>query len=141
MQGARRRPYVDMVKEGNEADDCPGRNPKGRDDLGASLCREPSQYRHIASGSPPRSASHLAAVAHVPSYETGSGGAPRASAALTVLLPRQNISHSGGPTNEDPRAGTRRIAGDRPRPVAQVLPRHAGLAAGVARQAARAAHG
>src|SRR6185436_5758819 len=72
MQGARRRPYVDMVKEGNAVDDRPGRNPKGRGDLGASLCREPSQYRHIASGSPPRPASHLASVAHVPVYETGS---------------------------------------------------------------------
>jgi len=29
MQGARRRPYVDMVKEGNEAADRPGRNPSG----------------------------------------------------------------------------------------------------------------
>ena len=29
MQGARRRPYVDMVKEGNPADDRPGRNPGG----------------------------------------------------------------------------------------------------------------
>ena len=29
MQGARRRPYVDRVKEGNEAADRPGRNPGG----------------------------------------------------------------------------------------------------------------
>src|SRR5215813_976490 len=32
---------------------------------GASLCREPSQYRYIASGSPPRPASHIASVAHL----------------------------------------------------------------------------
>src|SRR5262245_39664712 len=44
----------------------------GRGAVGASLCREPSQYRHIASGSPPRPASHIASVAHVPSYEIGS---------------------------------------------------------------------
>jgi len=96
MRGARRRPYVDMVKPGNDADDRPGRNPKGRGAAhpdfagcasplgemedrrhecllrGASLCREPSQYRHIASGSPPRPASQLASVAHVPMYEIGS---------------------------------------------------------------------
>src|SRR5262249_35266043 len=35
-------------------------------------CRELSQYRHIVSGSPPRPASHIASVAHVPSYEIGS---------------------------------------------------------------------
>src|SRR5688500_13383098 len=29
MRGGRRRPYVDMVKPGNEADDRPGRNPEG----------------------------------------------------------------------------------------------------------------
>src|SRR5262252_10393707 len=75
MQGARRRPYVDMVEEGNAAADRPGRNPEGRGNLGAFLCREPSQYRHIASDSPPRTASHLASVAHVPSYETGSSAA------------------------------------------------------------------
>src|SRR5215813_8364772 len=40
---------------------------------GACLCREPLQYRHIASGSPPRPASHIASVAHVPIYEIGSG--------------------------------------------------------------------
>src|SRR5262249_6277069 len=39
---------------------------------GASLCREPLQYRHIASGSPPRPASHISSVAQVPIYETGS---------------------------------------------------------------------
>jgi hypothetical protein len=74
----------------------PGRNPQGRGAAhphsggcasplgevekrrhkcllrGAFLCREPSQYRHIASGSPPRTASHIASVAHAPSYETGS---------------------------------------------------------------------
>src|SRR5262249_17400505 len=44
----------------------------GRGALGASLCREPLQYRHIASGSPPRPASHIASVAHVPIYEIGS---------------------------------------------------------------------
>src|SRR5262249_52986598 len=76
MRAERRRPYVDMVKPGNDADDRPGRNPKGRGALGASLRREPSQYRHIASGSPPRPASHIASVAHVPSYEIGSCHAP-----------------------------------------------------------------
>ena len=29
MQGGRRRPYADMVKPGNDADDRPGRNPEG----------------------------------------------------------------------------------------------------------------
>src|SRR6476620_11054812 len=29
MQGARRRQYVDIVEEGNAADDRPGRNPEG----------------------------------------------------------------------------------------------------------------
>src|SRR5262245_7151611 len=37
MQGARRRPYVDMVKEGNAADDRPGRNPEGDGALWAHL--------------------------------------------------------------------------------------------------------
>jgi len=72
MLGARRRPYVDMVKPGNNADARPGRNPKGRGALGAFLCREPLQYRHIAAGSPPRTASHIASVAHVPTIEIGS---------------------------------------------------------------------
>ena len=82
MLGARRRPGcllnefrsqpVDMVKPGNEADARPGRNPKGRGDLGAFLRREPLQYRHIAAGSPPRTASHIASVAHVPVVEIGS---------------------------------------------------------------------
>src|SRR5262245_33472554 len=49
----------------------------GRGAVGASLCREPSQYRHIASGSPPRPASHIASVAHVPIYEIGSTHAGR----------------------------------------------------------------
>src|SRR5262249_14847082 len=62
MQGARRRPYVDMVEEGNAAADRPGRNPEGRGNLRAFLCREPSQYRHIASDSPPRTASHTCLV-------------------------------------------------------------------------------
>jgi len=44
----------------------------GRGALGASLCREPLQYRHIAAGSPPRPASHIASVAHVPIIEIGS---------------------------------------------------------------------
>src|SRR5215831_5990831 len=39
---------------------------------GASLCREPSQYRHVASGPSPRPASHIASVAHVPIIEIGS---------------------------------------------------------------------
>ncbi len=34
--------------------------------------REPLQYRHIAAGSPPRTASHIASVAHVPMVEIGS---------------------------------------------------------------------
>src|SRR5688572_25871441 len=96
MQGARRRPYVDMVEEGNAADDRPGRNPKGRGAAhphgggcasplgqikerrhecllrGAFLRRERLQYRHIAADSPPRTASHIAFVAHVPAIEIGS---------------------------------------------------------------------
>ncbi len=72
MRGARRRPYVDRVKPGNNADARPGRNPEGRGDLGASCCREPLQYRHIAAGSPPKPASHIATVAHVPIIEIGS---------------------------------------------------------------------
>jgi len=58
-----------MVKEGNEAADRPGRNPEGRGDLGASCRRSPLQYRHIAAGDPPKPASHIASVAHVPIYE------------------------------------------------------------------------
>src|SRR3970040_808798 len=76
MRGARRRPYVDMVKEGNNAADRPGRNPKGRGDLGASCLRSPLQYRHIAAGDPPKPASHIASVAHVPIYEIGSKSVP-----------------------------------------------------------------
>src|SRR5512147_87029 len=95
MRGARRRPYVDMVKEGNDAADRPGRNPKGRGAeqrlrrcapisagvrpavakrplRGASCRRSPLQYRHIAAGDPPKPASHIASVAHVPIYEIGS---------------------------------------------------------------------
>lgn len=72
MRGARRRPYVDMVKPGNKADARPGRNPEGRGDLGAFCRREPLQYRHIAAGSPPKTASHIASVAHVPIIEIGS---------------------------------------------------------------------
>ena len=89
MRGARRRPYVDMVKPGNDADARPGRNPKGRGALGAFLCREPSQYRHIASGSPPRTASHIASVAHVPTIEIGSsrkGPVPRRSYSLRLRI-------------------------------------------------------
>src|SRR5262245_47348953 len=37
MQGARRRPYVDMVEEGNAADDRPGRNPGGDGAIWAHL--------------------------------------------------------------------------------------------------------
>jgi len=76
MRGARRRPYVDMVKEGNDAADRPGRNPKGRGDLGASCRRSPLQYRHIAACDPPKPASHIASVAHVPIYEIGSKAVP-----------------------------------------------------------------
>src|SRR5262249_45448533 len=54
-----------------------GRSAGGKRLLrGASLRREPSQYRHIASGSPPRPASRSASVAHVPIYEIGSGEGP-----------------------------------------------------------------
>ena len=98
MRGARRRPYVDMVKPGNEADDRPGRNPEGpgaaqrpgwrcapplgevkerRHEYllrGAFIRREPLQYRHIAAGSPPRTASHIASVAHVSMAEIDSKG-------------------------------------------------------------------
>src|SRR5688572_31387742 len=72
MLGARRRPYVDRVKPWNDADARPGRNPKRRGDLGAFCCRSPLQYRHIAAGDPPKTASHIASVAHVPIYEIGS---------------------------------------------------------------------
>jgi len=37
MRGARRRPYVDMVKEGNDAADRPGRNPGGDGAIRAHL--------------------------------------------------------------------------------------------------------
>src|SRR5262249_37463451 len=37
MQGARRRPYVDMAKEGNAAADRPGRNPEGDGAIRAHL--------------------------------------------------------------------------------------------------------
>jgi hypothetical protein len=43
----------------------------GRGDLGAYCCRSPLQYRHIAAGDP-KSASHIASVAHVPIHEIGS---------------------------------------------------------------------
>src|SRR5688572_13566041 len=95
MLGARRRPYVDRVKPWNNADARPGRNPEGRgaeqrplavarplgqgEDAvakrprgGASCCRSPLQYRHIAAGDPPKTASHIASVAHVPIYEISS---------------------------------------------------------------------
>src|SRR5882672_6085842 len=84
MRGARRRAYVDMVKECNEADARPGRNPKGRGDLGAFRCRELLQYRHIAASSPPKTASHIAAVAHAPIVEIGSGRTPSRIASLPV---------------------------------------------------------
>ena len=78
MRGARRRPYVDRVKEGNDAADRPGLNPEGRGDLCASCRRSPLPYRHMAAGDPPKPASHIAAVAHVPIDEIGSnGGAAR----------------------------------------------------------------
>jgi hypothetical protein len=67
----------------------PGRNLKGRGAVarplgqgedavakrprrGASCCRYPLQYRHIAAGYPPKAASHIASVAHVPTIEIGS---------------------------------------------------------------------
>jgi hypothetical protein len=107
MRGARRRPYVDMVKEGNDAADRPGRNPEGRGAKqrpsavarplgqgmpavakrplrGASCRRSPLQYRHIAAGDPPKPASHIASVAHVPIYEIGSKAVP---------VPGDRISH------------------------------------------------
>src|SRR5215510_11455440 len=37
MQGARRRQYVDIVEEGNAADDRPGRNPEGDGTIRAHL--------------------------------------------------------------------------------------------------------
>ena len=37
MQGTRRRQYVDIVEEGNAADDRPGRNPGGEGASGNSL--------------------------------------------------------------------------------------------------------
>ena len=89
MRGARRRPYVDMVKPGNEADARPGHNPEGRGNLGAFWCREPLQYRHIAAGSPPKTASHIASVAHVPIIEIGSNQRlPEIETALRVKFLR-----------------------------------------------------
>src|SRR5690349_21641328 len=44
----------------------------GRGDLGASCCRSPLQYRHIAAGDPPKPASHIASVAYVPIDKIGS---------------------------------------------------------------------
>src|SRR5688572_2909746 len=91
MQGARRRQYVDIVEEGNAAADPPGRNPEGRGDLGAYCCRSSLQYRHIAANDPPKSASHIASVAHVPTIETGSlpaAGADREPPAYLLDISR-----------------------------------------------------
>ena len=70
----------------------PGRNPEGRGDLGASCCRSPLQYRHIAAGDPPKPASHIASVAHVPIYEIGSSisrrGAATAPPTAFWIIPR-----------------------------------------------------
>ena len=69
-EGTGRRATADAVAQRPWAG---GRSAGGKRLLrGTSLCREPSQYRHIASGSPPRPASHIASVAHVPIYEIGS---------------------------------------------------------------------
>jgi hypothetical protein len=140
MQGARGRPYVDMVKEGNAAACAPerGAGPRlrgcdrggvhrhadsirrawpaagshlrpraqallrppravlaatrvGRGDLGAYCCRSPLQYRHIAAGNPPKSASHIASVAHVP--EIGSNHGAAGGAGVTRRRPWTKITN------------------------------------------------
>ena len=55
-------------------------------DLGAYCCRSPLQYRHIAVDDPPKSASHIASVAHVPTTEIGSK--PIKKKAATLCGPR-----------------------------------------------------
>ena len=165
MRGARRRPYVDRVKPGNDADGAPergagaplagmrphrraqargfnsarlarsgvaptpraqallrpprapGRNPEGRGKLGASCCWEPLQYRHIAAGSPPKPASHIASVAHAPIVEIGSATRPFGPAPnRTLRAPGAAASRfrcaAALPRNEEAAAGTpRRYAG------------------------------
>src|SRR5690348_1874226 len=99
MREARCSLYVDIGKPSDKADASPGRNPKGRGAeqrlrrcapilagvrpavakrplRGAPCCRSPLQYRHIAAGDPPKSASHIASVAHVPTAEIGSDQDP-----------------------------------------------------------------
>jgi hypothetical protein len=49
-----------------------GHNPKGRGDLGAFRRRAPLQYSRYCCTRPPRTASHIASVAHVPIIEIGS---------------------------------------------------------------------
>jgi hypothetical protein len=49
-----------------------GRNPKGRGALGAFRRRAPLQYSRYCRTRPPRTASHIASVAHVPIIEIGS---------------------------------------------------------------------
>ena len=53
MQGVRRRPYVDMVEEGNAADDRLGRNPEGDGALSNGF----AVARQLWQGYAPRSAS------------------------------------------------------------------------------------
>jgi hypothetical protein len=49
-----------------------GHNPKGRGALGAFRRRAPLQYSRYCCTRPPRTASHIASVAHVPIIEIGS---------------------------------------------------------------------
>ena len=95
MREARCSQYVDIGKPSDKADARPGHNPEGRGAeqrlpplrayvagvrpaiakrslRGAYCCRSPLQYRHIAADDPPKSASHIASVAHVPIDEIGS---------------------------------------------------------------------
>jgi hypothetical protein len=62
MQGTRRRPYVDMVEEGNAADDRSGRNPEGdgapSDDAPPS--RVAKRQIHDAQATSARAGAHFA---------------------------------------------------------------------------------
>jgi hypothetical protein len=58
---------------------------------GAYCCRSPLQYRHIAAGNPPKSASHIASVAHVP--EIGSNHGAAGGAGVTRRRPWTKITN------------------------------------------------
>src|SRR5688572_32281216 len=69
-RGAEQRPSA-VARPWGQGEDAVAKRPR----RGASCCRSPLQYRHIAAGDPLKSASHIASVAHVPIYEIGSGRA------------------------------------------------------------------